>query len=83
MVASEHPIPLLQRFRYVLEFLLVRILFVLFSLLSLDKASAVGGFLGVKVGPHLPITRRALTNIRMVFPDWSDVEILATVRVFT
>ena len=80
MAANERRIPLIRRLRYVLEFLILRILFALFGVLSLDRASAVGGFLGAKIGPHLPITRHAFLNLRMVFPRWSDAEVLATVR---
>ena len=80
MVASEHSIPLLQRFRYVVEFLVLWALFSLFGVLSLDKASALGGFLGAKIGPHLSITRRALINLKIAFPDWSDSEVMAIVR---
>ena len=68
MVAKKRRIPLVRRLRYVLEFLILRILFAMFGALSLDRASAMGGFLGAKIGPHLPITRRAVANLRMVFP---------------
>ena len=73
-------IPFTRKIRHSVEYMFLRMLFVLFGALSLDRASALGGFLGAKVGPILPITRRAIVNLRMAFPDWSDADTKTTVR---
>ena len=70
----------LRRARYFLEYLVLRVLFALFGLLSLDNASAVGGYLGARIGPKLPISRRAVSNLKAAFPDWENVEVCETVR---
>ena len=73
-------IPPLRHVRYFLEYLVLRTLFALFGLLSLDNASAVGGYLGARIGPKLPISRRAVSNLKAAFPDWENVEVSETVR---
>ena len=73
-------IPPLRHVRYFLEYLVLRTLFALFGLLSLDNASAVGGYLGARIGPKLPISRRAVSNLQAAFPDWENVEVSETVR---
>lgn len=46
----------------------------LMRLLPLDFASALGGFLGRKVGPFSSASARATRNLRLVFPDIPDSE---------
>jgi Kdo2-lipid IVA lauroyltransferase/acyltransferase len=46
-----------------------------FSLLPLDWASALGGALARRVGPHLGISKRARLNIGRALPELSDGEI--------
>ena len=58
-----------RRARYGLEYVLARVLFALFGALSLDRASALGGWIGRNVGPRLAITDRARANLRHAFPD--------------
>ena len=41
------------RLRYWLEYVLARALFALFGALPLDRASALGGWIGRNVGPRL------------------------------
>ncbi len=55
-------------------------LYVLFKLLPLDTASAVGGWLGRVVGPRLSLTERARRNLRRAFPEKTEPEIAAIVR---
>lgn len=62
----------MKKIRYALEFILLRLLFALFSVLGLDRASALGGWLGRTIGPNLAASRKALTNIKRAFPDKSD-----------
>lgn len=42
--------------------------------MPLDKASALGGWLGRTAGPRLAASRKALKNIERVFPDYSEVQ---------
>jgi KDO2-lipid IV(A) lauroyltransferase len=54
--------------------------YVLFKLLPMYVASAVGGWLGRTLGPWLPVTERARRNLRRAFPDKTDAEIAAIAR---
>jgi KDO2-lipid IV(A) lauroyltransferase len=49
----------------------------LFAALSVDHASAVGGWLARTSGPHLKVSRRARRNLRRAFPEKSDQEVEA------
>jgi KDO2-lipid IV(A) lauroyltransferase len=51
-----------------------------FRLLPVDRASDLGGWLGRKIGPHLPVTRWARCNLRLAFPNKQSKEIEAVVR---
>ncbi|MBM85166.1 MAG: lauroyl acyltransferase [Rhodospirillaceae bacterium] len=48
--------------------------------LSIDQASALGGWFARTVGPQLPVSERARQNLRNCFPDWTDRETAETVR---
>jgi Kdo2-lipid IVA lauroyltransferase/acyltransferase len=48
--------------------------YVLFRLLPLDAASALGGFLARSLGPRLAISRRALKNLRRALPEIGEDE---------
>jgi len=52
----------------------------LFGLLPVDWASAVGGWIGRTVGPHLGISRRALQNLRRALPNNSEADNRRIVR---
>lgn len=58
-----------------LEAALVYPLYGLFRLLPLDTASAIGGWIGRNLGPYLPVTRRAVDNLRRAFPEKTAAEI--------
>ena len=60
-----------KRIRYFFEYLLVRFVYALFGLLSLDRSSALGGWIGRTVGPHLAITQRAHDNLAHALPELS------------
>jgi len=45
------------------------------SLLPLDGASALGGWLARTIGPRLPISNRAVRNISRAFPEKSRAEV--------
>jgi KDO2-lipid IV(A) lauroyltransferase len=49
------------------------LMFGVFRLLPLDAASAVGGWLGRLVGPHLGVTKRAQINLQRALPHLGDV----------
>jgi len=49
-----------------------------FGLLPIDWASAIGGAIGRRIGPHLGITKRARINLRRAYPEFADAEIEAT-----
>lgn len=52
----------------------MRTVFALFGLMPLDRASAVGGWLGRALGPRLKLTDRARHNISWALPDLSETE---------
>lgn len=61
---------MLRKLKHVAEAVLVITAFTVFRMLPLDKASALGGWIGRKAGPHLARpTRVALCNIERAFPD--------------
>ncbi len=66
--------------RYPLEGMAAGLAFVLFRSLSLDYASALGGWLGRTLGPRLGRSRRAEANLRRAFPDLSRTEMARIVR---
>lgn len=47
----------------------------LFRLLGLDRASALGGFIGRRIFYRTGVTKRARENLRAAFPNMSDQEI--------
>ena len=51
-----------------------------FRSLRFWAASALGGLLGRSIGPRLAVSRRAVKNLRIAFPEITDAEIRATVR---
>lgn len=52
----------------------------LFRALPLERASAIGGTLARRIGPHIGVTRRARANLRRVFPGKQEAEIEAIIR---
>ena len=63
-----------------LEAFAVRLAFALFTRMTLERASALGGWLGRSLGPRLPVSRRARDNLRRAFPDMEESEIERIVR---
>ncbi|MEX0759386.1 MAG: lauroyl acyltransferase [Tistlia sp.] len=55
--------------RYPLEAALAFLFLGLFKILPLDRASALGGWLGRSVGPRLALSKRAYRNLELVFPE--------------
>lgn len=67
--------PFAKYVRHPIEALGAIIIWVIFRILPLDWASAMGGAAAAAIGPKLRITNRARTRIRTVFPEKSKAEI--------
>ncbi len=65
----------LKYVRYPLEAAGLYLAIGLLSLLPIETASNVGGWLGRTIGYRLGVTRRAKRNLRLAFPEKSDQEI--------
>lgn len=50
----------------------MHLFFLVCRCLPLDKASALGGWIGRTIGPRLAASRKALKNIERVFPDYTE-----------
>jgi KDO2-lipid IV(A) lauroyltransferase len=64
-----------RTFKYYLEATVLKCGIALLSLPSLDRASAIGGWLGRHIGPRLGITRRARRRIMRTMPELSETEV--------
>lgn len=51
-----------------------------FRALPLDAASALGGAVARRIGPHLRVSRRARRNLARIFPEMDKPTIEATIR---
>ena len=69
----------LRLLRNLTEFLAALLALAVFRVLPVDTASALGGGIGRRVGPLLPVSRRARRNAARAFPDRSPEEIGAIV----
>ena len=63
-----------MKFRYAVEAALFFFFMALFRLLGLERASALGGWIGRTVGPLLNSDRTARANLAAAFPEKSDAE---------
>lgn len=61
-----------KRLQYALETGAVYLLYGFFKLLPPDAASATGGWIGRRIGPHLSSTQTARENLRHAFPEKSE-----------
>jgi len=66
---------MIKKIRYVIEALLVRVLFFTLRCVSLDKASAFGGWLARHVGPLHKSDRIARANLAKTMPELSAHEV--------
>lgn len=64
----------MKKTRYFLEATLLYTLFTVFKLMGLDRASAMGGWIGRHVGPKLAASRKAERNLEHAFPHMEDTE---------
>jgi Kdo2-lipid IVA lauroyltransferase/acyltransferase len=65
---------------YRFEGWLAELLFGGFKLLSIDRASALGGAIARTIGPRLGVSKRARINLRRALPALTDDEIAAIIR---
>lgn len=65
----------LQKLRYGAEAAVFFAFMGLFRLMGLDRASALGGFIGRQVFYRTSVTKRARDNLEAAFPNMSDAEI--------
>ena len=64
---------------YPLQAALVLVALAAFGALPIDRASALGGWLGRTIGPRLRVTRVAERNLRRAFPERSPDDIAASI----
>ena len=69
MKKSRDKHPLVRRIAYMGHAVLLFSFYGLFKLLPVSMASSFGGWIGRMLGPLLPVTKRARTNINYVFPE--------------
>jgi KDO2-lipid IV(A) lauroyltransferase len=77
---SKAETPWLKDASHRLQYYGVLLLYKLFSMLPVDTASQIGGSLARIIGPLLSSHKRALGNLRAVFPAMTDAEIAAIAR---
>jgi len=68
------PLPLPLKIRYGFETAAAYLLYGIFKIMPAAAASAVGGFLGRSIGPYLGISKKALENLTLAFPEKSEAE---------
>ncbi|PJB71038.1 MAG: lipid A biosynthesis acyltransferase [Alphaproteobacteria bacterium CG_4_9_14_3_um_filter_47_13] len=64
----------MRKIKHFLEAAFLVVLLLIFKIMPLDMASAVGGGMGRMVGTRLGASRKALQNIKKVFPALSETE---------
>jgi len=69
--------PLGRRLRYYVEAAGFFAVIGFFRLFGIERASAIGGWIGRKLMSALPISERARANLRLAFPEKTETEIAA------
>ncbi len=64
----------MKKIRYILEALLLYILFFIFKALPTETASNIGGWIGKTTGPKMAASRKAYRNITRALPDKTEEE---------
>lgn len=64
----------MKHIRYALEAILLYILFFIFKILGVRRASNFGSWLGRSIGPKLAASRKAMRNIERAFPDFDETQ---------
>jgi KDO2-lipid IV(A) lauroyltransferase len=78
--AQTHSLPPAQRLRYGLEAAGFFAVIGFFRLFGLDRASAIGGWVGRTLIAPTGASKRARANLRLAFPEMSEAEIAAILR---
>ena len=73
-------LPLTRRLRYYLETAGFFIVIGFFRLFGIDRASAIGGWIGRTLVAPTPLSRLAIKNLKAAFPEKPPAEINAIVR---
>jgi KDO2-lipid IV(A) lauroyltransferase len=69
-----------KRIRYCLEAAGFFTLMGFFRLFGPDRASDIGGWIGRRIGPWMGISRRAVRNLDLAYPETGQVDKAATLR---
>lgn len=64
----------MKQVRYLLEAIGVYIAFFIFSILSIQTASSLGGYIARNIGPRLAASRKALKHLKHALPHKSEQE---------
>lgn len=59
----------MKKFQYILEMILVKAMMTLFSAMSFETASNIGGWLGKFIGKKLKVNKTARKNIKLAMPE--------------
>jgi KDO2-lipid IV(A) lauroyltransferase len=73
-------LPLLRRIRYYFETAGFFLVIGFFRLFGLDRASAIGGWIGRNLVAPTSMSRRAIANLTAAYPEKSSAEISTIVR---
>lgn len=66
---------ILRNFWYLIEFIVVCMVYAMFWVLPMDIASRVGARLMKLIGPHLKAARIAEENVKLCFPNYSEADV--------
>src|SRR6266446_7626745 len=77
---KANPLPLIKRLRYYLETAGFFLVVGFFRLFGLDRASAVGGWIGRNLVAPTSMSRRAIANLTAAYPEKTAAEIATIVR---
>ena len=69
----------MRRLRHSLEYAAAWLLYAFFSLLPVDWASGLGGWIGRTFGPGLRVSNNASRSLKQAFPEWTDEKVEETV----
>lgn len=70
---------MIKTLRYWIEALFLGALFIIFRLMPVDMASAVGGFIARMIGARLASSRKAMRHIQAALPDLSEDQCRAAI----
>lgn len=80
MAVEPRKTPLSRQFRYWLEAAAFFAVIGFFRLFSIDRASAIGGFIGRNIAGRTYLSRRPLRNLRASWPEKSESELAEILR---